>query len=76
MVGNGLRSAAVEQAKVFVSQAEATEQVVDYKYVEDHLPLYMDYKSEPLWNTYSKFGARRLLAECFYRPFLKEVGLE
>jgi hypothetical protein len=76
MVGNGLRAAAVEQAKVFISQAEATEQVVDYKYVEDHLPLYMDYESEPLWNTYSKFGARRLLAECFYRPFLKEVGLE
>jgi hypothetical protein len=76
LVGNGLRKAAVEQANVFAKQAAATERYVDRLYIQQHLPLNMCIEEEPLWDTYDKYGAKQLLIDCFYRPFLREVKLK
>lgn len=74
-VGNGLRRAAIEQAKVFTEQAASTERCVDRTYVQQHLPLNLCTDEEPLWDTYDLYGAKQLLLKCFYQPFLGKVGI-
>ncbi len=76
LVANGLRHGAVEQAKVFLEQARATEREVDQIYLVDHLPLNLDIDGEPLWETYDKHGAKQLLRDCFYKVLFQEVGYE
>ena len=76
LVANGLRHGAVEQAKVFLEQARATEREVDQIYLVDHLPLNLDIDAEPLWETYDKHGAKQLLRDCFYKVLFQEVGYE
>ena len=74
LVGEGLRDAAREQARVFIEQADATECCVDEQYLIDHLPLELDIEREPLWQSYDKHGAKQLLYNNFYKVLFKETG--
>lgn len=72
-VANGLRNAALEQGRVFLKQADSTEQKVTQTYLEDHLPLNLDINKEPLWEIYDSHGAKKLLWDCFYKVLFREV---
>ena len=73
LVSAGLRHAAAEQARVFLRQADDTERTVDRNYLTAHLPLRLEIDSEPLWESYDKYGAKRLLADNFYQVLFEEV---
>lgn len=75
-VACGLRNAAVEQGRVFLQQANSTEQQVTQKYLEDHLPLQLNIDEEPLWETYDNHGAKQLLWDCYYKVLFREVCYE
>lgn len=76
LVGEGLRNAAREQAAEFIRRAEATEQKIDAAFLEGHLPISIDTDSEPLWKEYDKYGAKKLLQDCFIDVLLKGVGMK
>ena len=76
LVGEGLRNAAREQAVEFIRRAEATEQKIDAAFLEGHLPISIDTDSEPLWKEYDKYGAKKLLQDCFIDVLLKGVGMK
>ena len=76
VIGRGLQTAAHEQAKAFLEEAESTERSVDRQYLADHLPLDLNPDGDPYWKVYNQYGALDLLKKCFYAPLLKEVGLE
>ena len=76
VIGSGLQTAAHEQAKAFLEEAESTERSVDRQYLADHLPLDLNPDGDPYWKVYNQYGALDLLKKCFYAPLLKEVGLE
>ena len=69
------RASAKAQAEEFLSRAAATEQLIDEQFMEDHLPISLDYDSEPLWAQYDRYGAKQLLRDCFGNTLLKGVGL-
>ena len=75
IVGNGLRVIAHERAEALLADAARTERTVDQQFLEDHLALFLDFDSNPLWTQYHQYGALDLVKQCFYAPLLKEVGL-
>jgi len=75
LVGDGLRDAAKAQAEEFLQRAESTEQNIDFKFLEEHLPVTLDTGKEALWGEYDKYGARELLETCFRRVLLERLGL-
>ena len=75
LVAAGLRRAAKAQAEEFLSRAAATEQLIDEQFMEDHLPISLDYDSEPLWAQYDRFVANQLFRDCFGNNLLYGVGL-
>lgn len=75
LVAAGLRRAARAQAEEFLRRAEATEQVIDFDFLEGHLPITLDFDREPLWERYDQYGAKKLLQDCFGNVLLKGVGL-
>lgn len=76
IVSQGLYTAALEQARVFLEEAASTERVVDRQYLVDHLPLSLEPDEDPLWESYDQYGALDLLKKCFYAPLLKEVDVQ
>lgn len=75
MVGNGLRTIAAKRGKALVALAESTDRTIDQQFLEDHVSIFLDFESNPLWEQYGKYDSLNLVKQHFYLPLLKEVGL-